>query len=170
MHNPVAIPVMSVHRDEQAVHMVRCTESTRWGKHKPPRNDTVLLRMGRSPDSNYKTTTVCNPPWLKCLFVAVDARSSVNRLPALVQTIATGPICQTAGMVIVMVRHQPLMQPLHNGSYHQKSIFGVRTTYIVPISAIHGAVHHLPVMPQPDSMLWYMSNTIDLNGFNLFYM
>jgi hypothetical protein len=42
-YNPLAIPMTSFHCDEQEVHMVRCTGSTRWRKHSPPRNDTALL-------------------------------------------------------------------------------------------------------------------------------
>ena len=62
------------------------------------------------------------------------------------------------------------MQLLHDGSDCCNPHFGVGTTYIVPISAIQGAVHVLPLTPQPDSSLWYLSNTIDFNAFNLFYM
>jgi hypothetical protein len=107
---------------------------------------------------------------LKCLLVVKDAESSVKGLLSLVQTFATGPIRQTAGMVIVEERHQPQMQPLHNGRYHCKSLFGVGTTYIVPISAIEGAVHLLPVMPQSDGSWGYLRNAIDFNLVNLFYM
>jgi len=49
---------------------------------------------------------------------------------------ATGQIRQTAGMVIVEERHQPLMQPLHDGIYRRKPVFGIGTPYIVPISGI----------------------------------
>ena len=35
-YNTVAIPVTSCQCDEQGVHMVRCTGSTKWRKHKPP--------------------------------------------------------------------------------------------------------------------------------------
>jgi hypothetical protein len=62
------------------------------------------------------------------------------------------------------------MQPLHNGSYSCKPLFGVGTAYIIPISVIQGAVHLLWLTLQPDSCWWYLSNTIDLNAFNLFYM
>jgi len=167
-YNAVAIPVTSFPCGKQGVHTVRCTGSTRWRKHKPPRNDTVLLWMGMSPDSHFKSTAGRISTRLKCLFVVEDAESSIKELLALVQTFATGPIRQTAGMVIVEERHQPPMQPLHDGSYHHKPLFGVRTTYIVPISLIQGAVHLLPLMLQPDSLRWYLSNTIDLNAFNLF--
>jgi len=169
-HNPIAIPVMSSQCDEQAVQMVCCTGSTRWRKHKPPRNDTVLLWMGTSPDSHLRSTAGRILARLKCPFFVEDAQSSIKGLVALVQTFATGPIRQTAGMAILEERHQPAMQALHDGRYHRKPHFSVRTTYIVLISAIQGAVHLLPLTPQPDSLQWYLSNTIDLNAFNLFHM
>jgi len=150
--------------------MVLCSGSTWWRKHKPPRNDTALHWMGTSPDSHFKSTAGRIPPRLKCLFVVEDAESSVEGLLALVQTFATGQIRQTAGMVIVEEMHQPPMQPLNDESYHRKPLFGVGTTYIFLISAIQGAVHLLLLTPQPDSSRWYLSNKIDLNAFNLFYM
>jgi hypothetical protein len=89
--------------------MVHCTGSTRWSKHKPPRNNPVLLWMGTSPDNHFKLTAGCIPARLKCLFVIEDSESSIKGLLALVQMFATGPIHQTAGMVIVGERHQPPM-------------------------------------------------------------
>jgi len=169
-YNIVAILVMSFHCDEQAVHFVCCTGSTRWRKHKPPRNDTVLLWMGTSRDCHFKSTAGGIPARLKCLFVVEDGKSSVEGLLALVQTFAPRPIRQMAGMVIVKERHQPPMQPLHDGSYRHKPLISVGTTHIVPSSAIHGAVHLLPLTLLPDSSRWYLSNTIDMNAFNLFYM
>jgi len=169
-YNAVAILVMSFQCDEQAVHMVRCTGSTRWRNHKPPRNDTVLPWMGMSLDSHCRSTAEHIPTSLKCLFIVEDAESSINGLLALVQTFATGPIRQTAGMVIVEESHQPPMQPLYDGSYHRKPLFGIGTTYTILIRAIQGAVHLLPLTPQPDSVWWYLSNTIDFNAFNLFEM
>jgi len=154
-YNAVAIPVTSFQCDEQAVHMVRCTGSTRRRKHKQPTNDTVLLWMGTSPDSHFKSTAGCIAARLKCLFVVENAESSVKVLLALVQTFATGPIRQTAGIMIVKERHQPPMQPLHDGSYHRKPLFGVGTTYIVLICAIQGAVHLPPLTLQLDSLQWY---------------
>jgi len=126
--------------------------------------------MGRSPDSHFQSTAEGIPARLNCLFVIEDAESSMKGLLALVQTFATGPIRQIAVMVIVEERHRLLMQSLHNGSYPHKPLFGIRTTYIVPISAIQGAVHLVPLTPQPDSSRWYFSINIDLNAFNLFYM
>ena len=161
---------MSFEGDEQAVHMVRCTGSTRWRKRKPPRNEKVLLWMGMSPDSCCKSTAGCIPALLKCLFVIKDAESSVKGLRALVLTCATGLLGQTAGMAIVEERHQPPMEPFHNGSYHLEPLFALGTTYIVPICAIKGAVHLLRWTLQPESSRWYLSNMIDLNAFNLFCM
>jgi len=100
-YSTVAIPLTSLQRDEQAVHMVRFTGSTRWRNYKPPRNDTVHLAIGMNLDAHFKLTTVCIPAWLKSLSVLDAAESSVKGLPALVQTIATAPIRQTARMVIV---------------------------------------------------------------------
>ena len=73
----------------------------------------------------------------------------------LVQTFATGPISETAGTVIAEERNPPLIQLLHDASYRCKYLFGVGTTYILLISVIPGAVHLLPLMPQPDSLWWY---------------
>jgi hypothetical protein len=64
-YNAVAILVMSFQCDEQAVHMVCCTGSTRWGNHKPPRNDTVLLWMGTSLNSHFQSTAGHIPAWLE---------------------------------------------------------------------------------------------------------
>jgi hypothetical protein len=89
--------------------------------------------MGTSPDSHFKSTVGHIPTRLKCLFIVEDAESGIKGLLALVQTFATGPIHQTAGMVIFEERDQPPMQPLHDGSYHPKPLFGVGTTYIIPI-------------------------------------
>jgi len=85
-------------------------------------------------------------------------------------TFATGPICQTAAMVIAEERLQLPMQPLLDGSYLHEPHFGVGTTYIIPISVIERAVHLLPLTLQPNSPWWYLSNMMDLNVFNLFYM
>ena len=123
-----------------------------------------------SPDSHLKSTAESIPTQLKCLFVVEDAESSVEGLLALFQTFATRLIRQPAGIVIVKERHQRQMQPSHDGSYRRKPLFGIGTTYIILISAIQGAVHLLPLTPQADSSWWYLSNTIDLNAFNLFYM
>jgi len=166
----MTIVVTSFQCNEQAVHMVSCTGSTRWRKYKPPRNGTVLLWMGTSPDSHIGTTAGGIPAQVMCLLVIADAELSFNSLLAFVQTFATGPIHQTAGMSIVEAMHQPPMDPLHNESYRHMPGFCVRTTYIIPISMIEGALHLLPLTPQPDSMWWYLSNTIDFNGVIVFYM
>jgi hypothetical protein len=105
-----------------------------------------------------------------CLFVVVDAESSAKGLPALFRMFPTGPICQTAGMVIVDEMRQPLIQPIHDGSNSCNSSFGIGATYIVPISAIQGTVHLLPLTLQPDRLWGYLSNSIDLNVLNLICM
>jgi uncharacterized membrane protein len=88
---------------------------------------------------------------LKCRFVFKDADSSVKGLLALVQMIIPGPICQTAGMVIVKESHQPVMQCTHDGSYSHKPLVAIGTTYIIPVIAIYGAVQNLLLTPQSDS-------------------
>jgi len=97
-YNVVAIPVTSFQCDDQAVQMVCCTGSTRWRKHMPRRNHTVLLWMGTIPDCHCKSTPGCIPARLKCLFILKHAELSVYGLLAMLQTFATGPIYQTAGM------------------------------------------------------------------------
>ena len=126
--------------------------------------------MGMRPGSHFKSNAGRIPTQLQCLCVDVNAKSSVNGLLALVQMIATGPIHQTAGLVMAEENHQPPMQPLHHGSYRPNTLIGVQTTHIAPISKMPGAVHLLPLTPQPDSLQWYLSNMIDFNAFNLFYM
>ena len=150
--------------------MGHCTRSTSWRKHTPPRNVPVLLLMGTSLDTHFKPNAGRILPQLKCLIIFEDAESSVELLPPLVYTFATGPIRQTAGKVILEEIHQPPMEPMHNASYHRKPLFRSGTTDIVPICAIQRAVHLLPLTPQPDSMWWYLSNTIDVNALNLLYM
>jgi len=126
--------------------------------------------MGISPDSHWKLTAGCIPARLKCIFVVKDAESSIKGLLALVQTFATWPILQTAGMVIVEERHQPAMQSMRDESCRHEPFFGVQSTYIVPISVVQAAVNLLPLTLQPHSSRWYLSNMIDLNASNVFYM
>jgi len=170
LYNAGVLPAMSFGCDKQAVDMVRCIGSTRWRKHMLPRNDTVLLRMGTGLDSHFKSTAGHIRTCLKCLFIVQDGESSIKGLLVLVQKFAPAPICQTASMVIVEERHQPLLQLLHHGSYCHKPLFSIRTTCIVPISATQEVVHRLPLTPQPESMRWHWSNMIDLDAFDLFYM
>jgi len=72
-YNAVAIPVTTFQCDEQAVYIVRCTGSTRWRKHKPPSNNTLLLWMGTSLDSHFRSSAGRIPTWLECLFVVENA-------------------------------------------------------------------------------------------------
>jgi len=168
-HNAVAVWVMSSQCDELAVHMVYCTGSTWWRRHKPPRYDRVLLRMRTAPDNHFESNAGHIPAQLKCCLVVEDAESSVTGPLALVQTFVSRPIHKAAGMVIIDERHQSHMHPLHNRSYCHKSHFCVGTTHIIPISMIQGAVQRSWLTPQPDSLRCYSSNIIHLNAFNLFY-
>jgi len=156
-----AILVTTLQCDEQAVHIVRCTGYTWWRQHKPPRNDRVQHWMATCSDSQFKATAGRIPTRLKSYFIVEAAESGVKGLLALVQTIATGPISSSAGMVIVEQRHQPLMQYLHKESHHGKPLPSVGTPYIISLSTIESAVHLLPLTPQPESTQWYLSNMID---------
>lgn len=62
------------------------------------------------------------------------------------------------------------MQLLHKGSYYCKPHFGMESTYLITISAIHAGLHRFPLTLQPDRMWQSFSNMIALNGFNVFYM
>jgi len=168
-YNTVAIEVRSFECNERAVHMVPCTGSTRWRKHMPPRDESMHPWMGKSPDSHFMSAGGCLGTWLKVDVIVEDAELSVKSLLTSVQTFVAKPICQTAVMVILEERHQPQLATLHNGSYYPKPLCSVGTTCIGYISMIQGAVHRLPLMPQPDSTRWYLSNTMELNGCNLFY-
>jgi len=106
---------------QAAVYMVHCTWFTRWRKHKPPGQDTVHPWMGRSPDSDLKLTAWCISAWLKCLFIIVAAELIVPGILPFVQTLAAGSINHTTDMMIGKETHYPLMQPMHDGSYHQAS-------------------------------------------------
>jgi len=96
--------------------------------HNPPRNATVLLCVGTSPDRHFKLTAGHIPTGLKCIFVVKDAESIVSDLLALVQSFATGQICQTVGMLIDEVMYQAPMEDLCDGTYGRKLLFSIRTT------------------------------------------
>jgi len=146
-YNALAIPVTSFQYDEQAVHMVRCTESTRWGKQTAPRNDTVHLWIGTSSDSHLMSTAGRILAQLKYLFIVEDAEMSFKGFLALIQTFPTGLIRHTDGMVIVEERQQPPMKHMHDGRYRRKPRFCIGTTYFVLINAMQGAVYGLQLTP-----------------------
>lgn len=110
------------------------------------------------------------PVQLNCHCIFEHAASNVTWLVALIETFALGSIYQSAGMVLVDERHQPPMQPLHDGSYHDIHLFAVRIIYFFSVSLIQGAVHLLPLWLQQDSTSLYFRNMIDSNSFNLFYI
>jgi len=166
----VAVPVMTFCCDELAVHEVCCIGSARWTKHKPPKNDTLLLWMGTSPDSHFASTAGHIPSWLNGCFVIKDAESSVTALFTLVQMFVTWPIPQTACMVIIRESCHSPMQHLHNRCYCQKPLASEGTTYIVSFTVIEVAVNLLPLTPQRDCTWWYLSKRTKLYGFNMFHM
>jgi hypothetical protein len=81
--------------------------------------------MWTSPNSHCKFTAVFISAWLKCLFVIEEAELNVTGHIAMVQTFATGPICQTAGIVSVEERHQPPMQLFHDESHSHKPLLAM---------------------------------------------
>jgi hypothetical protein len=88
----------------------------------------------------------------------------------LIQTFPTGSLRQNAAKVIVQQRYRPPIHLLNDGSYCLKPLSDIGTIYIIHLCAMQGAVHLPPQTPQPDSSLWYVSNTIDMNAFNGFHM
>jgi len=134
----------------------------------PPRNDTVLLSMGTSLDSQFRSTARQIPVWLKCLLVLMDAELSVTGHLASVQTFGIAVTHQTAGMVNAEKRDQHPIDCLPDGHSHCKPLLVVGTTFIVLTRAKQGAVHLVLLTPQLDSMWWYLSNRIDHNVLNRF--
>jgi len=112
--------------------MVSCTGSTRWRKHKPPINDTVLLCMGMSPKSHFKSTAGCIPTRLQCLVAVGNAELIFKVQLSLVQMFATGSIHQTAGMMIVEQRQKPPTELLHDGSSRCKLISSLEHLLLSP--------------------------------------
>jgi len=152
------------------VPIVRYTRSI-WGRqHEPPRNDTVLSCMRTSVDIHCMSTAGCIPTSLKCLFIALQAKSLVEVLLALDQAIATGPMHPTTGVVSAKNGHQPLVQPVHDERYSNIPVFCVGTIYLIPLSVIEGVLHRLPLTPQPDCTWWYLLIMIALNACNLLYI
>jgi hypothetical protein len=65
-----------------------------------PNSDTVLLWLWTSPDSHFNLTAGRIAAKLKSLLVVEDAEMSNMELLALLKLFTTGPICQTADIVI----------------------------------------------------------------------
>jgi len=161
---------MSFQCDEQAVPMFHFTGSTMWRKEKTLRKYTVLLWMGTSPESHFQSTPGHISARFNRYFILESAEVIIQWLLDVVETFATGPTSQNAGIVIVEARHQPPIQPLYNESYHWMPHFDSGTTYIVPISVIQRALNLPPSWPLPYSTQWYMRKTIDFNSFEVHYM
>jgi hypothetical protein len=154
----------------QTVNIVCCTGSTRWREQNRQRNHSVILLMGTSYDSYFKLTAGYITAHLLCVFVVEDAEFNVKELVGLIQTLATAPICHTAGIDILEMPYQPLRQSWHDCSYSSRAVVIVRITSIVLISPIQGAVHLLPLTLQPESKSWNFCNIMDLNTSNVFDM
>lgn len=127
-YNVVVILVTSFQCDVQAFHIVQWTRSTRGRKHKLTRIETVHLQIGTSLDSLCNASAEYSSVRFRSLLVAEDAELSLIGLIAMVRLFATGPIHQTAGMVIVEEKHQSLMEPSHDENSDHKHRFSIGTT------------------------------------------
>jgi len=126
-YNAVAIPVTSFPCNEQAVHMVCCTGSTRWRNNKPPRNGTVLLWMGTSLDSHFKSGAGLMPTRLNYLFVVEDPDPALKGvLPGFHQQ-RTFPSGRNGS-----VRVDVLRQAIRDTPVADYSAPGANTTHRVP--------------------------------------
>jgi hypothetical protein len=96
--------------------MVHHTGYTRWRMHKPLKNNALHFRIETSPISHILSTAVRNPAYWMCVLVIKDAESSIVGHLVLVQTVVSGRIPQTTGILLVKERYQPPMQHIHNGS------------------------------------------------------
>jgi len=169
-YESAAIPVQAYQEvEQQVVHMIRCTGKNGWRKSKPPRNDAVLLWNGTNPESHFIASRGRIPARVDCFFHVEDTESGYASCMALVTTMAIGPIRQPEGMIMVEIREQPAIRPLANGTRRRQPLFRAGTRYLVPITAIQGAAHLIPIDPVKDSHRWYLNNTIDLTAFNLLW-
>ena len=158
--------------DEQEYQIVRCTGNHAWRKNKDPRNDTVLLWNGKSSDRHFQATSGRIPTRLRCLFTIRDPQEiQSNWCLALVSTFTIGSLRQPEGMVIVEESNAASGRSSNStGRSRRAPQTGVGSTYIVPVKAIQAAAHLIPLDPSQDNRRWYLSNTVDLNMFNLLYI
>jgi hypothetical protein len=88
---------------------------------------------------------------------------------ALVMTFApSNAIHKPEGLVIVEKRE------IHSRDYstgRRRPQTGAGTRYIVPVRAIQGAVHLIPVKEKDgcEDKRWFLNNTVDLEIFNIIY-
>jgi len=130
--NSEAVPVTSCQCTEQAVHSVRCTGSIRSRKHQPPRNDTVLLWMGRVqiatisrrwdafPDGwsvmSYSRmlnrALKCFSPWFRCLQLRQYVRLLVWWLSRRGINLRCNPRTMEATFINLVSAAEPLISSL----------------------------------------------------------
>jgi hypothetical protein len=167
-YNAVSIPVTCFQtEDEQQTQIIRSTGKSAWRKCKPPRNDTVLLWTGKNSESHFASSRGRIPGRVDCLFTMSDSiHDNSSYHLALVTTFVPGPMRQPEGMIIVEERE---MRPWQGGTRRRAPHTGIGSRYIVPVKAIQGAAHLVPIEPGCGNTRWYLNNTVDLEIFNLIY-
>jgi DNA-directed RNA polymerase subunit N (RpoN/RPB10)/oligoribonuclease (3'-5' exoribonuclease) len=176
-HNAVDIPIPCFQsEDEQRIHTIRCTGRDAWRKGQTARNDTVLLWTGTNADSHFAATRGRIPARVDCLFTMSEStghKTSEFSDPkpifhlALVTTFApSNTIHKPEGMVIVE-KHEIRSRDYSTGRRRPQTGAGAR--YIVPVRAIQGAAHLIPIEPGGGNSRWFLNNTVDLEIFNLIY-
>jgi hypothetical protein len=116
----------------------------------PLTDERILQRMGTNPDSLIKFSAGSIDALLMCLSIVENTEQSLPGHLGFVQTFATGPISQTAGMVTVGESRHPPLQLKQYGSYHHKPYFSIEITCTVPTSTIKQDVQVPPLTPWPD--------------------
>jgi hypothetical protein len=167
-YNAVSIPITCFQsEDEQQMHIISSSAKSAWRKGKPPRNDTVLLWTGKNAESHFASSQGRIPGRVDCLFTMSDAihDNSLYHL-VLVTTFVLGPIRQPEGMIIVEERE---IRPWQGGTRRRVPPTGIGSRYIVPVRAIQGAAHLVPIEPGCRNTRWYLNNTVDLEIFNSIY-
>jgi hypothetical protein len=184
--NSIRIPVPIFNaEDEQEIHIIRSTGSEPWRLRRPPRNDTVLLWTGVTDERHFASSRGRIPARVDCIFhvrdpITVTGNSESEHDPdqmsqwsmALVSTLVPGIIKQPEGMIIVEQK-QLLVDSGFPGptGRHRKPNMGAGARYIVPVTAIQSGAHLIPIPNTGDyaPQRWYLSNTVDLQAFNLLY-
>jgi hypothetical protein len=147
-----------------------------WRKGQTARNDTVLLWTGTNADSHFAATRGRIPARLDCLFTMSEStghKTSEFSDPkpifhlALVTTFApSNTIHKPQGMVIVEKRE---IRTRDYSTGRRRPQTGVVARYIVPVRAIQGATHLIPIKPGSGNSCWFLNNTVDLEIFNSIY-
>jgi hypothetical protein len=131
---------------------------------------------GTHADSNFAETKGCIPARVDCLFTMSEStghKTSKFSDPkpifhlALVTTVApSNTIHKPEGMVIVEKRE---IRSRDYSTGRRRPQTGTGAMYIVPVRAIQGAAHLIPIEPGVGNSRWFLNNTVDLEIFNLIY-